>query len=106
MKSRTLGAARGGTRCVGEHPRGSRVGASGGRASGGRASRSRRAEPEHLRYEWVVDEDDDWTGTPPEGRYSRDRARPDFWRSQWQASVAGGVLALVIIVLLLVLLLR
>jgi len=53
-----------------------------------------------------VDEDDDWTGTPPEGRYSRDRARPDFWRSQWQASVAGGVLALVIIVLLLVLLLR
>jgi len=53
-----------------------------------------------------VDDEDDWVGTPPEGRISGDRARPDFWRSQWQASVAGGVLVLVIIILIVVLLLR
>jgi hypothetical protein len=53
-----------------------------------------------------VDDEDDWTGTPPEGHHTRDQARPDFWRSQWQASVAGGVLVLVIVVLILVLLLR
>jgi hypothetical protein len=54
-----------------------------------------------------VDDDDDWTGTPPEGHYTRDRAKPDFWRNQWQATVAGGgVLLLVIVVLLVVLLLR
>jgi hypothetical protein len=51
-------------------------------------------------------DDDDWTGTPPEGHHTRDQARPDFWRSQWQASAAGGLLILVIIVLLAVLLLR
>ncbi|MFI4985364.1 MAG: hypothetical protein ACHP93_04820 [Solirubrobacterales bacterium] len=33
-------------------------------------------------------DEDDWTGTPPEGRHSRDRARPDFWRRQWQAPAA------------------
>jgi hypothetical protein len=27
-------------------------------------------------------DDDDWVGTPPEGRYTRDRADPDFWRRQ------------------------
>jgi hypothetical protein len=58
-----------------------------------------------LRYESSVDDDDDWTGTPPEGHHSRDRARPDFWRAQWQASVAGGgvlvLIALVVVVLLL-----
>ena len=54
-----------------------------------------------------MDDDDDWTGTPPEGHYSRDRAKPDFWRNQWQASVAGGAVLLVVIVLLVaVLLLR
>jgi len=53
-----------------------------------------------------VDDDDDWTGTPPEGRHSADRARPDFWRRQWQASVAGGVLVVVIIAVIVVLLLR
>jgi hypothetical protein len=54
----------------------------------------------------VVDDDDDWTGTPPEGHHSRDRARPDFWRRQWQASVAGGVLVLVIVGAIVLLLLR
>jgi hypothetical protein len=52
-------------------------------------------------------DDDDWTGTPPEGHYTRDRAKPDFWRNQWQATVAGGgVLLFVIAVLVVVLLVR
>lgn len=51
------------------------------------------------------DDDDDWVGTPPEGRYTRDRARPGFWRNQWQASVAGGVLALLVVVVVLLIVL-
>jgi hypothetical protein len=50
------------------------------------------------------DDDEDWVGMPPEGRYSADRARPDFWRSQWPP--AGGGLLLVIIVVVIVLILR
>jgi hypothetical protein len=50
-------------------------------------------------------DEDDWVGEPPEGRHSRDRANPAFWRNQWQASVAGAVLlVLVLIVVLLALL--
>jgi hypothetical protein len=46
--------------------------------------------------------DDDWVGEPPEGRHSRDRADPGFWQNQWQASAAGAVLfVLVVIVVLL-----
>ena len=33
-------------------------------------------------------DDDDWVGEPPEGRHTRDQAKPDFWRNQWQAIVA------------------
>jgi len=44
------------------------------------------------------DDDDDWVGTPPEGRYTRDRAKPDFWRSQWQAIVATSLLGVVIVI--------
>jgi hypothetical protein len=43
-------------------------------------------------------DDDDWSGTPPEGRHSRDRAKPEFWRNQWQASVAGAVLFFLILI--------
>ncbi len=53
-----------------------------------------------------MDDDDDWVGTPPEGHHSRDRARPDFWRRQWQATVAGAGLLVVIAVLVAVLLAR
>jgi hypothetical protein len=50
-------------------------------------------------------DEDDWVGEPPEGRHTRDRARPGHWNNQWQAAVAGSVLfVLVLIVLLLVLL--
>jgi hypothetical protein len=52
------------------------------------------------------DDEDDWVGTPPEGRYSRDRAKPEFWRRQWQASAAGAGVLLVVIILVAVLLLR
>ena len=50
-------------------------------------------------------DDDDWTGEPPEGRHSRDKAKPDFWRNQWQAAVATSILAVVIVIALLLILL-
>jgi len=50
-----------------------------------------------------VDDDDDWIGTPPEGHHTRDRARPDFWRNQWQAIAAAGGVLLVLIVIVLIL---
>jgi hypothetical protein len=54
----------------------------------------------------TVHDDDDWTGTPPEGHISGDRARPDFWRNQWQATAArAGVGLLVLIAVLLAILL-
>jgi hypothetical protein len=51
------------------------------------------------------DDDDDWVGEPPEGRYSADRARPEFWRLQRPPEViaAGFVLAVIVLVLVVVL---
>ena len=52
-------------------------------------------------------EDDDWVGEPPEGRHTRDRAKPGYWQSQWQATVARAVLpllALLAVALILILL--
>ena len=37
------------------------------------------------------------SGEPPEGRYTRDRAKPDFWRNQWQAIVATSLLGIFVI---------
>lgn len=51
-----------------------------------------------------MSDDDDWVGEPPEGRYTRDRAKPDFWRNQWQAIVAGGAMMLILIVVVVVVL--
>ncbi len=42
-------------------------------------------------------DDEDWTGEPPEGRYGRDRARPGYWRNQWQAQVALSILGVVVV---------
>jgi hypothetical protein len=53
-----------------------------------------------------VRDDDDWVGEPPEGRYTRDRAKPEFWRNSWQASVAGVGMVIALVILALVLLLR
>jgi hypothetical protein len=52
------------------------------------------------------DDDDDWVGTPPEGHYTRDRAKPEFWWRQRPIGVAAAGLALVVIVLLILALLR
>ncbi len=35
-------------------------------------------------------DDDDWVGEPPEGRHSRDRADPGYWRKVRLADVAPG----------------
>lgn len=49
------------------------------------------------------DDEDDWVGTPPEGRYSRDRAKPEYWNRLWPLAGAGMAILLVIVVLVLVL---
>jgi hypothetical protein len=52
-----------------------------------------------------MSDDDDWQGVPPEGRHTRDRADPGFWRRQWQASVALSLLGVVVILAVVILLL-
>jgi hypothetical protein len=47
--------------------------------------------------------DDDWTGEPPEGRYSRDRAKPGFWATQWQPLAIGGAVLMLLIIVVLIL---
>ena len=52
-------------------------------------------------------EDDDWVGKPPEGRHTRDRAKPGYWQSQWQATAARAVLPLLaLLAVALILILR
>lgn len=43
------------------------------------------------------DDEDDWVGTPPEGRHSPDRANPAFWRNQSQAIYAGSLLGVFVV---------
>ena len=50
-------------------------------------------------------DDDDWVGTPPEGRHSRDRAKPEFWRHQRPFLPAAAGLFFVVLIILLVALL-
>lgn len=50
----------------------------------------------------MADDDDDWVGTPPEGRYTRDRAHPEFWWRQRPPQVAFAGIVLMLIVLALV----
>jgi hypothetical protein len=48
------------------------------------------------------DDDDDWTGTPPEGHYDASRARPDFWadnRTPLSITGIGVGIALLILVI-------
>jgi hypothetical protein len=42
-------------------------------------------------------DDDDWVGTPPEGRHTRDQSKPGYWNNQWQAVVATSILAIVVL---------
>jgi hypothetical protein len=51
------------------------------------------------------DDDDDWVGTPPEGRYTRDRADPGFWTRQRPIVPAAIGILVVLVILALVLLL-
>ena len=51
-------------------------------------------------------DDDDWTGEPPEGRISRDRANPGFWRdNRAPLSITGAGVGIALIILVIVLLL-
>ena len=52
-----------------------------------------------------MSDDDDWVGTPPEGRVSADRANPGYWNRSWPVAAAAGagLLLLVIVVLVLAL---
>jgi hypothetical protein len=52
------------------------------------------------------DDEDDWVGEPPEGHYTRDRAKPEFWLAQRPPQVIAGAVLLGMIVLVLVLVLR
>lgn len=51
------------------------------------------------------DEDDDWVGEPPEGRYTRDRAKPEFWADKKPVSFVAAGIALVVVVLVLIVML-
>jgi hypothetical protein len=51
-------------------------------------------------------DDDDWVGEPPEGHYTRDRAKPEFWRLQRPPEIIAVAVFLAIVVLILVLVLR
>ena len=50
-------------------------------------------------------DEDDWVGEPPEGRHSRDRADPGFWRRNCSATIAWAGMALALLILLIVVLL-
>ena len=53
----------------------------------------------------MADDDDDWVGTPPEGRYTRDRAKPEFWWRQKPIVPAFvGIFVVVVVILIVVLL--
>jgi hypothetical protein len=52
------------------------------------------------------DGDDDWVGTPPEGRYTRDRAKPEFWRDQRPVSIAAAGLVIVIVIVVIIIVTR
>ena len=49
------------------------------------------------------DDDDDWTGTPPEGHHDRSRANPGFWaQSRAPLSITGIGVGVALVVLLIV----
>ena len=43
-------------------------------------------------------DDDDWVGEPPEGRHSRDRAKPEFLNQRWPLAWLGLIIALVVLI--------
>jgi hypothetical protein len=52
------------------------------------------------------DDDDDWTGTPPEGHHSASRANPGFWAdNRTPLSITGIGVGITLLILAIVLLL-
>jgi hypothetical protein len=48
-------------------------------------------------------DDDDWTGTPPEGRHSASRADPGFWaENRTPLSITGIGVGIALIILVVV----
>jgi hypothetical protein len=48
-------------------------------------------------------DDDDWVGTPPEGRHSASRANPGFWaENRRPLSITGIGLGIALIILIIV----
>ena len=48
-------------------------------------------------------DDDDWTGTPPEGRHEASRANPGFWaENRAPMSITGIGVGVALIILLIV----
>ena len=52
------------------------------------------------------DDDDDWVGTPPEGHYTRDRAKPEFWWKQRPVGIGAASLVVIVIVVIVIALTR
>jgi len=49
------------------------------------------------------DDDDDWTGTPPEGHHDRSRAKPGFWaEAGTPLSITGIGVGIALIILVIV----
>jgi hypothetical protein len=48
------------------------------------------------------DDDDDWVGEPPEGRYTLYRPKPSFWRNPGPLASAGTALVLIILAIALI----
>ena len=44
---------------------------------------------------------EDWVGEAPEGRYSRDRAKSEFWRGGWRLFGTGLIFVLIVLVIIL-----
>jgi hypothetical protein len=49
-------------------------------------------------------DEDDWVGEPPEGRYTRERAKPEFWVNRGR--LAWAVFAVPVLILIVILVLR
>ena len=69
--------------------------------------RARRGDRFRVRQtDGRLGDDDDWTGEPPEGRYSAERANPGFWRDNrapLSITAAGVGIALIILAVVLLL---
>jgi hypothetical protein len=53
------------------------------------------------------EDEDDWVGTPPEGRHTRDRADPAFWTRQYRSyAIVMGILGVLVIIAVVIAALR